>query len=81
MFLDQSLPNGICHSILMVFMVSRMSFLMMLEINFLSLVGTILFSASHHVEFFSDLMGDYEIAHEDVHIKLFVQTLEVDARD
>ena len=38
-------------------------------------------SASHHVELFSDLMGDYEIAHEDVHMKLFVQTLEGDARD
>ena len=38
-------------------------------------------SASHHVEFFTDLMGDYEIAYEDLHIKLFVQTLEGDARD
>jgi hypothetical protein len=27
--------------------------------------GNHLFSASHHVELFSDLMGDYEIAHED----------------
>ena len=26
-------------------------------------------------------MGDFEIAHEDVHMKLFVQTLEGDARD
>jgi hypothetical protein len=38
-------------------------------------------SASHHVELFTNLMGDYEIAHEDVHMKLFVQTLEGDARD
>ena len=38
-------------------------------------------SASHHIQIFSDLMGDYEIAHEDVHVKLFVQTLEGDARD
>ena len=38
-------------------------------------------SASHHVQVFSDFMGDYEIAHEDVHMKLFVQTLEGDARD
>ena len=30
---------------------------------------------------FSDLIGDYEIAHEDVHMKLFVQSLEGDARD
>lgn len=30
---------------------------------------------------FSDLIGDFEIAHEDVHMKLFVQTLEGDARD
>ena len=26
-------------------------------------------------------MGDYEISHEDVHMKLFFQTLEGDARD
>ena len=38
-------------------------------------------SASQHVQVFSDLMGDYEIAHEDVHMKLFVQTLEGDPRD
>ena len=38
-------------------------------------------STSQHVQVFSVLMGDYEIAHEDVHIKLFVQTLEGDARD
>ena len=38
-------------------------------------------SASQHVQVFSDLMGDYEIAHEDVHMKLFFQTLEGDARD
>ena len=38
-------------------------------------------SASHHVQMFSDLIGDFEIAHEDVHMKLFVQTLEGDARD
>ena len=43
--------------------------------------GNHLVSASHHVELFIDLMGDYEIAHEDVHMKLFVQTLEGDARD
>ena len=43
--------------------------------------GDHLVSASHHVELFSDLMGDYEIAHEDMHMKLFVQTLEGDARD
>ena len=30
---------------------------------------------------FSDLVRDFEIAHEDVHMKLFVQTLEGDARD
>lgn len=29
-------------------------------------------SSSHHVQVFNDLMGDYEIAHEDVHMKLFV---------
>ena len=38
-------------------------------------------SASHHVELFIDLMGDYEISHEDVHMKLFVQSLEGDARN
>ena len=43
--------------------------------------GNHLFLASHHVELFIDLMGDYEISHEDVHIKLFFQTLEGDARD
>ena len=37
--------------------------------------------ASHHVEVFSGLMGDYEISHEDLHMKLFVQTLQGDARD
>ena len=37
--------------------------------------------ASHHIQLFCDLMGDYEIADEDVHMKLFVQTLEGDARD
>ena len=37
--------------------------------------------ASQHVQVFSDLMGDYEIAREDVYMKLFVQTLECDARD
>ena len=30
---------------------------------------------------FNDLIGDFEISHEDVHMKLFVQTLEGDARD
>ena len=43
--------------------------------------GNHLVSASHHVELFIDSMGDYEIAHEDVHMNLFVQTLEGDARD
>ena len=43
--------------------------------------GNHIVSASHHVQVFSDLMGDYEIAHKDVHMKLFVQTLEGDARD
>ena len=43
--------------------------------------GNHIVSASHHVQVFSDLMCDYEIAHEDVHMKLFVQTLEGDARD
>ena len=43
--------------------------------------GNRLVSASHHVELFSHLMGDYEIAHEDLHMNLFVQTLEGDARD
>ena len=38
-------------------------------------------SASQHVQVFSDLMGDYEIPHEDVYMKLFVQTLEGDARE
>ena len=38
-------------------------------------------SASYHVQFFNDLIGDYEISHEDVHMNLFVQTLEGDARD
>lgn len=38
-------------------------------------------SASHHVQLFNDLIGDFKIAHEDVHMKLFVQTLEDDARD
>ena len=37
--------------------------------------------ASHHVQIFSELIGDFEISHEDVHMKLFVQTLEGDARD
>lgn len=36
-------------------------------------------SASHHVQMFSDFIGDFEISHEDVHMKLFVQTLENDA--
>lgn len=44
-------------------------------------IGNLDFSASHHVELFIDFMGDYEIAHEDVHMKLFVQNLEGDARD
>ena len=43
--------------------------------------GNHLVSASHHVELFIDLMGDYEFSHEDVCMKLFVQTLEGDARD
>lgn len=43
--------------------------------------GNLDVSASHRVELFIDLMGDYEITHEDVHMKLFVQTLEGDARD
>ena len=43
--------------------------------------GNHLVSASHHGELFSDLIGEYEIAHEDLHMKLFVQTLEGDARD
>ena len=43
--------------------------------------GNHLDSASHHVQMFSDLIGDFEITHEDVHMKLFVQTLEGDARD
>jgi hypothetical protein len=43
--------------------------------------GNHLVPASHHVELFSDLMGDYEISHEEVHMKLFVQNLEGDARD
>ena len=43
--------------------------------------GNHLVLASHHAELFSDLMGDYEIAHEDFYMKLFVQTLEGDARD
>ena len=30
--------------------------------------GNHLVSASHHVQEFSDLMGDYEIAHEDLHM-------------
>ena len=34
--------------------------------------GNHLVSASHHVELFIDLMGDYEISHEDVYMKLFV---------
>lgn len=38
-------------------------------------------SASHHVQLYSDLVGDFEIAHEDIQMKLFVQTLEDDARD
>ena len=37
--------------------------------------------ASQHVQVFSDLMDDYEIPHEDVYMKLFIQTLEGDARD
>ena len=48
---------------------------------FLKFSGNHFVLASHHVDFFSDLMGDYEIAHEDIHIKLFVQTLEGVARD
>ena len=43
--------------------------------------GNHLVLASHHVQMFSDLMGNYEISHEDSHMKLFVQTLEGDARD
>ena len=38
-------------------------------------------SANHHVQMFSNLVGDFEIAHEDIHMKLFVQTLEDHARD
>ena len=30
---------------------------------------------------FSDLIGDFEIAHEDKNMKLFVQTLVGDTRD
>ena len=37
--------------------------------------------SSHHVQLFSDLIGDFEISHEDIHMKLFVQNLEDDARD
>ena len=33
--------------------------------------GNHLISAIHHVELFINLMGDYEIANEDVHMKLF----------
>lgn len=43
--------------------------------------GNRIISARHHVQAFSDLMGDYEIYHEDVNMKLCVQTLEGDARD
>ena len=38
-------------------------------------------STSHHVQMFSDLIGDFEIAHEDEHMKLFVQILKGNARD
>ena len=37
-------------------------------------------SANHHVQLFSDLVGDFEISHEDIHMKLFIQTLEGDVR-
>ena len=43
--------------------------------------GNHLVLASYHVELFTNLMGDYNIAHEDVHMKLFIQTLEGDTRD
>ena len=43
--------------------------------------GNHIVSASHHLELFIDLMGDYEISHEDVHMNFFVQTLDGDARD
>ena len=43
--------------------------------------GNHLVSASHHIELFTDLMGDCEISHEDVNMKLFVQNLEGDVRD
>ena len=29
-------------------------------------------SASHHVQLFSDLVGDFEISYEDIQMKLFV---------
>ena len=43
--------------------------------------GNHIVSASQHVQVFSGLMGDYEISHEDVHMKLFVKTFEGDSRD
>ena len=36
---------------------------------------------SHHIQVFSDLIGDYEISHEDVHMELFSQSFEGDTRD
>ena len=38
-------------------------------------------STNQHIQMFNDLIADFEISHEDVHMKLFVQTLEGDARD
>lgn len=35
--------------------------------------GNHIVSISQHVQVFSDFMHDYEISHEDVHMKLFVQ--------
>ena len=37
--------------------------------------------ANHHVQIFSDLIGDFEISHEDIHMKLSIQSLAGDVRD
>ena len=38
-------------------------------------------SAKKHVQVFSDLMYDYDLCHEDLWMRLFVQTLKGDERD
>lgn len=44
-------------------------------------VGNNVISAEENLQSFGDIINDYEIAHEDVIMKLFVQSLIEDARD